>query len=352
MMFTANIVARRTNGQDNAAYKLEGALINDDYGASILGTPVKTTLCESDSSWDAQAIISGAGAGASNYLLIQGKGAASKNINWICKLDLLEVGDGWTPYSLGSSLALWLDATATHTVTLNGSSVSAWGDKSGNGHSLVQDTAAKQPTFGASQINGKPAVIYTDAGEALQSTAFNLGTDAADHSTAINVFIVGKFTSSVTSTSFLFDGKNNSNERFFGRWVVGADVRFQSVTRNIDEGDGVGEENSTSQAIDSGTNPWLINVENNRQGNSSFIRHDGTDVSPSLCEFGEEGFDGLVVGNSIYRTQSLLGLVGEFLIVSGTLSQSEREKIEGYLAHKWGFTANLPSAHPYKTVAP
>ena len=26
----------------------------------------------------------------------------------------------------------------------------------------------------------------------------------------------------------------------------------------------------------------------------------------------------------------------------------ERQKIEGYLAHKWGLTANLPSAHPFK----
>jgi hypothetical protein len=26
--------------------------------------------------------------------------------------------------------------------------------------------------------------------------------------------------------------------------------------------------------------------------------------------------------------------------------------IEGYLAHKWGLTGNLPGGHPYKTVAP
>jgi hypothetical protein len=99
MMFTANIVARRTNGQDNAAYKLDGAVVNDGYGASILGTPVKTILYESDSSWDVQAILSGGGAGASDYLLIQGKGASSKNINWVCKLDLVEVGGDISGYT-------------------------------------------------------------------------------------------------------------------------------------------------------------------------------------------------------------------------------------------------------------
>jgi len=104
MMFTANIVARRTNGQDNAAYKLEGVLVNDGYGASILGTPVKTIFYESDSSWDVQAILSGGGAGASDYLLIQGKGAASKNINWVCKLDLLEVGGDISGYTEANTL--------------------------------------------------------------------------------------------------------------------------------------------------------------------------------------------------------------------------------------------------------
>jgi hypothetical protein len=100
-MFTANIVARRTNGQDNAAYKLEGIIANDGYGASILGTPVKTILYESDSSWDVQAIITSINVGSdtSDDLLIQAKGAASKNINWVCKLDLLEAGGDISGYT-------------------------------------------------------------------------------------------------------------------------------------------------------------------------------------------------------------------------------------------------------------
>ena len=31
---------------------------------------------------------------------------------------------------------------------------------------------------------------------------------------------------------------------------------------------------------------------------------------------------------------------------------SDVEKAEGYLAHKWGLTANLPVSHPYKSSAP
>ena len=28
------------------------------------------------------------------------------------------------------------------------------------------------------------------------------------------------------------------------------------------------------------------------------------------------------------------------------------EQAEGYLAHKWGLTSNLPVSHPYKNTAP
>jgi hypothetical protein len=106
IMFTANIVARRTDGQDNAAYKFEGVLFNDGYGASILGTPIKTILYESDSTWDVKAIISGLGAGYSDRLIIQVKGSASKNINWVCKLDLLEVGGDISGYTESNALGI------------------------------------------------------------------------------------------------------------------------------------------------------------------------------------------------------------------------------------------------------
>ena len=42
---------------------------------------------------------------------------------------------------------------------------------------------------------------------------------------------------------------------------------------------------------------------------------------------------------------------GEAIFVEDA-TQTNSEKIEGYLAHKWGLTSDLPSSHPYKTTAP
>ena len=49
---------------------------------------------------------------------------------------------------------------------------------------------------------------------------------------------------------------------------------------------------------------------------------------------------------------SLTGAIGEIIVTASALSTLNRQRIEGYLAHKWGLTANLPNDHPYKTVGP
>ena len=51
------------------------------------------------------------------------------------------------------------------------------------------------------------------------------------------------------------------------------------------------------------------------------------------------------------------GRVAEFFSVkdipgTGGTDISDVEKAEGYLAHKWGLTGNLPVTHPYKSSAP
>jgi hypothetical protein len=46
------------------------------------------------------------------------------------------------------------------------------------------------------------------------------------------------------------------------------------------------------------------------------------------------------------------GAMFEVVYAPSMLSTLDRQKVEGYLAHKWGLTANLPGDHPYKIAAP
>jgi hypothetical protein len=70
-------------------------------------------------------------------------------------------------------LAAWFDASDASSVTLNGSTVSLWGDKSGNGRNAIQDTALNQPTWLTNQQNGLPAITW-DGSRFMATAAFPL----------------------------------------------------------------------------------------------------------------------------------------------------------------------------------
>jgi hypothetical protein len=76
-------------------------------------------------------------------------------------------GAVWTPAQI--STALWLDASDAGTITLNGANVSQWNDKSGNGKHATQATAAAQPDFSATGLNGKPSINFAGTTDYLNT---------------------------------------------------------------------------------------------------------------------------------------------------------------------------------------
>ena len=59
------------------------------------------------------------------------------------------------------------------------------------------------------------------------------------------------------------------------------------------------------------------------------------------------------IGKSVASTTNDFGGdLGELLIFTRELNSTEEQKVEGYLAHRWGATDSLDANHPYKTVAP
>jgi hypothetical protein len=55
---------------------------------------------------------------------------------------------------------------------------------------------------------------------------------------------------------------------------------------------------------------------------------------------------GSVIGSISTQTLS------EFVVSTNVITTTDRQKLEGYLAHKWGLEGNLPADHPYKSAAP
>jgi hypothetical protein len=88
------------------------------------------------------------------------------NLGIYNRLNAPNAPSAWTPADL-TGLALWLDADDSSTITLNGSTVSQWDDKSGNDRHATQATAVSQPAYNATGLNGKPALITDDVDDRM-----------------------------------------------------------------------------------------------------------------------------------------------------------------------------------------
>ena len=230
----------------------------------------------------------------------------------------------WTPAQL-DGVALWLDAAELSGLS-NGDPVANWADATANGLAAMQGAVINQPTYRPNVLNGLPVVRFDGgdwltvanalgitgqpyaqfavwkAGGALQALmiwANNTGLLITDFDNDVGIF----------SGSALFDFDHHA----FGQWHLVA---------------GVHNDASSSLTVD---------------GQTSTVGSAGAGA-PS----GE-----LTIGAGIAGADRWLnGDLAELVITKSALTADERQRIEGYLAHKWGLAASLPSTHPYKLAAP
>ncbi|MFM5961228.1 MAG: hypothetical protein ACKOQ2_29440, partial [Dolichospermum sp.] len=258
----------------------------------------------------------------------------------------------WTPAQI--STALWLDAADASTIILNGSTVSQWRDKSGNGRHVSQATAANQPLFVTNQLNGLP-VIRNVSADTLIGGASELGANTPMLSMFALVknptanpsgsgFLLSVLTNTVTTTrAALLQFANNVNLTLAGR-RLDTDA-FQSVqtstTYASTQNQWIIQEGQFNYAA-AELNAWLNGT--NTLNAAPFQTAGNTSNTNSFrhCIFSLDGFDYALDGTEI----------AEALIVQGNLSTTDRQLIEGYLAWKWGLTANLPDNHPFKFNPP
>ena len=60
----------------------------------------------------------------------------------------------------------------------------------------------------------------------------------------------------------------------------------------------------------------------------------------------------LILGGSSFLDGGTDYFLLEMIIYDSVLAEEDRVKVEGYLAHKWGFQSDLPSDHTWKNSAP
>jgi len=268
----------------------------------------------------------------------------------------------WTPADI--TTALWLDAADASTITESSGAVSEWRDKSGGATNFTQGTADARPATGSATLNGKN-VLKFDGGDTL------LAGDALDNvwtGAAFHLFCVAK-NDNVTSSNGAILTKTATgadNQRAFAYYIRTSKLQLAThYTLDIFNFTVVdGSTSISNSAWTIGTAAYTSTGSGSANTTSRVqMTVDGADQTEVVNSFAgnlgtiQNGTAQLAVG-SIAGTSGttngspLAGAIGEIIVTASVLSTLNRQKIEGYLAHKWGLTANLPNDHPYKTAAP
>lgn len=238
----------------------------------------------------------------------------------------------WRPDELGASLALWLDAEDASTITLNGTTVSQWNDKSGNARHAVQATASDQPTYSTSRINGRPAVFSDGTNDRLNFSSAIIPNN-------FHIFAVGQPNSNDNQKSFLvnqFAVSTGRLQTWFTRLGSPSAAGFQ-----------IGSVPIIVQ------NDFVLNqteiIEWARWNNVALVRANGDAFAT-----GDATDEVQNTNTSLFSRDVIFSAVtaGEIILLNQELSTTDRQKLEGYLAWKWGLEANLPADHPYKSTPP
>lgn len=246
----------------------------------------------------------------------------------------------WTPKDITTSL--WFDFADSPTVTLVADKISQVNDKSGNGRNATQATDGDR--FRYSGKTSEKAFALPD--DASGYTTFMSTGDHEVHSNVdgFTVFVVARSYGSALDT---FVAKYNHSTGSRG-WML------QSSTFSLMED--AGSYSSTYEAslsLDTDVNivmgtwqPGSVHeawVNAQLAGTSSSAVTDITDTTEPI-HLGMNGGGG---GQDYHK-----GSLHEVICVPAAVSTVVREKLEGYLAHKWNLTDRLPVAHPYKSAAP
>ena len=247
----------------------------------------------------------------------------------------------WTPSQL-SGLQLWLDASDTTTITESSGSVSQWDDKSGNENHVSQGTAVNQPTTGTRTINGLNVLDFD--GDMLFTTD---SVVSGNPNLGIALLILYDTNGGALTDRTIQIGAGAGSTAGITGGTNGYSWRFNDGTEEY------GTVSTGTALIQIGVRPSGGDYESSQM----FI--DGTEETATSLSNGTPNISagasigGGQSGNTALGTISnaINGAIGEAIAVEDN-STNTRQKIEGYLAHKWGLTGSLPSDHPYKGLAP
>jgi hypothetical protein len=258
-------------------------------------------------------------------------------------------GELWTP----NHITTLMNFVADNAVVDGTNRVSKLIDSSGNNRDAVQGVNEKKPvltTFGslaqkALQFDGIDDFLWIADATYLQNKN-EIWSFWVDQPTFRNAYIsVFYAVYSGLLGSKLNISVNNGKPTVGGRRTIANSYAEVASTVNMASQVGLyfGQLDFTKKIASLFSYGLSVAVNNNfgTSGNADSQLLQGSVLGAYVTSTSGNGFSESYVGN-----------IGCLVIGSGVLSIDDRQRLEGWAAHKYGLTSNLASDHPYKTTPP
>jgi hypothetical protein len=229
-------------------------------------------------------------------------------------------------------LALWLDASDATTITMSGTNVTQWRDKSSNAHICISNAnygGTTLPTYNSNAIYKN--VNFADNQVLVTSCNWNYVTSWSCF-VALNTVNLGArwLISPFNGVSLVMMGMNQGINKIFNPNVGGLTGSPADITGNHIEYTSAENTNAISNIL------WY------RDGLIQGSNFKSLSVPAGTPKMGIGA--NATFNNSMAGTYQLY----EVLIYNRFLTISQRQQVEGHLAWKWGLQTNLPANHPYR----
>lgn len=255
-----------------------------------------------------------------------------------------------------SGCTLWLDGddpNGTGAKSANGTGIPTWIDKSGSTNnataftSIASIATPTNPTVVTSSLNGLSGVSFTGT-SGMSCPAFLTSSSGT-------VFMVVNFTGSSIQSFLVWKLKYSSYFAIApGQVYVGVNSSGTYPASGYDARATYTNSFGTPFVLGmtlsaSSTASSAYTFVGSVNGTATTTTGTSTSGNPSSCS-DLVGIGVQIEGGIAYYPMS--GTIYEVIVYNIALSTAQRQKIEGYLASKWGLTSSLPTIHPYRQFEP
>jgi len=238
----------------------------------------------------------------------------------------------WSPSAI-SDIVFWIDASSSTTI-LNNGNVQQINDLSNNAFHMTQSTATNQPVFNGNSLSFSTSDIMSTP----------VVTTAMSNVSEFRLYAVLREDTRLTNAFINLSGLTGSSSG-----SISSHVPWNNGSLFFDLGANSGT-GRLSTALSTATgSPFMLQYVNSVENAEHSIRVNGDEKTSNATTF-TYGMSGstFTLGWAINRATT----VYEVILLGNYISACDNERIEGYLAWKWGLQAELPSDHTYKNYAP